>query len=253
MSNPLASLTSIDNRASNLGVIRLDPSKLGLPEYRNKFAIVIDNLFSPEDCQRFLRVAESEHAWSQATLSGTYESTPGSSNVSKKFRNSSRIILDSPTLASELFTRLEPHLSSIEHLSNSPLHAQFASGVTYLSDPPAKMVGFNQRLRFLRYSPGKKHCDGNYHDPDSGHISYYTLQLYLNDIPPEQGGSTRFWGSPDSNGGNPLCYVDVQPKLGRALIFEQSGLWHSGQDVLEGGEKYTIRAELMYEVMRGRG
>ncbi|CUA71038.1 hypothetical protein RSOLAG22IIIB_04430 [Rhizoctonia solani] len=59
------------------------------------------------------------------------------------------------------------------------------------------MAGFNQRLRFLRYSPGqffRKHCDGNYHDPESGHISYYTLQLYLNDIPPEQGGSTRFWG-----------------------------------------------------------
>ncbi|CAE6416471.1 unnamed protein product [Rhizoctonia solani] len=232
----------MDNRAVDLDVIRLDLSKLGLPEYRNKFAIIIDNLFSPEDCQRFLRAAESEHAWSQATHSGTYVGTPGNSDVSKRFRNSSRIILDSPTLASELFTRLEPHLSSIEHLSSSPLHAQFANRLTYMSDPPAKMTSVGQFFR--------KHCDGNYHDPDSGHISYYTLQLYLNDISPEQGGSTRFWGSPDSNGGNTLSYVDVQPKLGRALIFEQSGLWHSGQDVLEGGEKYTIRAELMYEVVQ---
>ncbi|CAE6441734.1 unnamed protein product [Rhizoctonia solani] len=160
-------------------------------------------------------------------------------------------MLDSPTLACELSTRLRAYLSSIEHLSGS--HAQFTSGVTYLSDPPARMIGFNERLRFLKYSPGqffRKHCDGNYHNPESNHISYYTLQLYLNTVPPEQGGSTRFWGSPNSNGGDTAPYVDIQPKLGRALIFEQSGLWHTGQDVLEGGEKYTIRAELMYEVVK---
>ncbi|GAB1522360.1 hypothetical protein RhiTH_005474 [Rhizoctonia solani] len=113
------------------------------------------------------------------------------------------------------------------------------------------MIGFNERLRFLKYSPGqyfRKHCDGNYHDPGSGRISYYTLQLYLNDVSPDQGGSTRFWGSPCSSGEH-APYVDVQPKLGRALVFEQAGLLHSGQDVFSGGEKYTIRAELMYEVI----
>ncbi|CAE7056271.1 unnamed protein product [Rhizoctonia solani] len=234
MSSPLVNANLSNNSTPNPDIARLDFDKLGLPEYRNKFAITIDNLFSLEDCQRFLCAAESEQAWSQATHSGT-------------------IVLDSPTLASELFTRLEPYLSSVAHIPNSPLHAQFADGVTYLSDPPAKMVGFNQRLRFLKYSPAqffRKHCDGNYYDPESGHISYYTLQLYLNDMPPEQGGSTRFWGSPNSNGRDISPYVDVQPKLGRALIFEQSGLWHSGQDVLEGGEKYTIRAELMYEAVQ---
>jgi hypothetical protein len=70
----------------------------------------------------------------------------------------------------------------------------------------------------------------------------------LNDISPEQGGSTRFWGFPHVDGED-APYVDVQPKLGRALVFEQSGMLHSGQDVLGNAVKYTIRAELMYEAI----
>ncbi|ELU44369.1 hypothetical protein AG1IA_01586 [Rhizoctonia solani AG-1 IA] len=232
MSSPPSSTPS-NNSVATPDVTRLDFGKLGLPEYRNKWVAhdainVIDNLFSAQDCQRFLRAAETEHTWSQATHSGTYVSSGKSaSGFVLVFRNSSRIIFDSSTLASELFTRVKPYLSSIERLQTSPLHAQFANGI-------------GQYFR--------KHCDGNYHDPGSGRISYYTLQLYLNDVSPDQGGSTRFWGSPCSSGEH-APYVDVQPKLGRALVFEQAGLLHSGQDVFSGGEKYTIRAELMYEVI----
>lgn len=106
----------------------------------------------------------------------------------------------------------------------------------------------------------RKHCDGNYAAPGSQYISYYTLQLYLNgSLEDLKGGATRFWRvgdleQPDrrkAKEGRPLRdFVDVAPRVGRALIFEQLGLWHSGEDV-QGGIKLTIRAELMYKVCPG--
>lgn len=40
--------------------------------------------------------------------------------------------------------------------------------------------------------------------------------------------------------------LDVEPKIGRVLIFQQAELLHSGADVI-GGLKYTLRTDLMYE------
>ena len=40
--------------------------------------------------------------------------------------------------------------------------------------------------------------------------------------------------------------IDVDPKVGRVLIFQQKGLLHSGDDVVR-GVKYTMRSDIMYE------
>lgn len=40
--------------------------------------------------------------------------------------------------------------------------------------------------------------------------------------------------------------LDVAPKMGRVLIFQQRGLLHSGDDV-KAGTKLTMRTELMYQ------
>lgn len=40
--------------------------------------------------------------------------------------------------------------------------------------------------------------------------------------------------------------LDVDPKAGRVLIFQQKGLLHSGADVTK-GIKYTMRSDIMYE------
>jgi hypothetical protein len=47
--------------------------------------------------------------------------------------------------------------------------------------------------------------------------------------------------------GMPLqTFVDVEPRVRRALIFEQCGMIHSGEDVEE-GTKITMRTDLMFE------
>lgn len=41
-------------------------------------------------------------------------------------------------------------------------------------------------------------------------------------------------------------FVDVEPRVGRALIFEQRGLVHSGEEIKK-GTKITVRTDLMFE------
>ena len=80
--------------------------------------------------------------------------------------------------------------------------------------------------------------DGCYETPDETERSYYTLHLYLNGG--MQGGATTFhaWDMERQ--------IDINPKVGRVLIFQQRDLLHSGADV-EGGLKYTLRTDLMYK------
>jgi hypothetical protein len=41
--------------------------------------------------------------------------------------------------------------------------------------------------------------------------------------------------------------LDVDPKVGRVLLFQHKGLLHSG-DYVTAGVKYTMRTDLMYEL-----
>lgn len=84
--------------------------------------------------------------------------------------------------------------------------------------------------------------------PDGGEISYYTLHLYLNEpqsaAPGErtEGGATRF----HSMDWDEEKFLDVEPRVGRVLIFQHRNLLHSGDDVVK-GTKYTLRTDLMYK------
>lgn len=102
----------------------------------------------------------------------------------------------------------------------------------------------NPRLSFLRYGPGhffKQHCDGlnDLKDGPYPQKSFVTLHLYLNDGR-LSGGATRFWSADKKN------YLDVHPKVGRVLVFQQRMLIHSGEEVTE-GMKYTMRSDFMFE------
>jgi hypothetical protein len=78
----------------------------------------------------------------------------------------------------------------------------------------------------------------------------FTIHLYLNDSKAEVegaelvGGATTFYSSDEKR------RIDVDPKAGRVLIFQHRRLYHSGDDVLA-GIKYTMRTDIMYELVRG--
>jgi hypothetical protein len=110
-----------------------------------------------------------------------------------------------------------------------------------------------------------EHCDGAYGNADGTTRSYYTIHLYLNDsaqalgIPPPKkgkkngnsdvdprdellrGGATTFYST------NRERKLDVDPKVGRVLIFQHKRLLHAGDEVIS-GIKYTMRSDLMYEL-----
>jgi 2OG-Fe(II) oxygenase superfamily len=99
-------------------------------------------------------------------------------------------------------------------------------------------------LSCLRYGPGnyfKQHCDGLNDVSIDGveYKSFVTLHIYLNDDGLE-GGATRFW-TPDKK-----HWLDVHPKLGRVLIFQQRMLIHSGEEVTK-GLKYTMRGDILFK------
>ncbi|KAG6919242.1 hypothetical protein DXG01_008038 [Tephrocybe rancida] len=56
---------------------------------------------------------------------------------------------------------------------------------------------------------------------------------------PLHGGSTRFWTP------NKKAFLDVHPKLGRVLVFQQRMLIHSGEEVTQ-GVKYTMRGDFVF-------
>lgn len=244
--------SSSTDAAPPIQVTRLDFLSYELPEYSHRTAIVIDNLFTPDDCQRLLTAAESKSEWVPAKLNAGgdkeyYDNT---------YRNSGRILHDDFELADWILVKLRPHLTDIENIEGASRHMSLKRWVDGKApeDNGAHLLRLNERLRFLRYGPGeffKPHVDGSYVTPDRKQVSYYTLQIYLNgDKRSLKGGATRFW----SRSYNPWSsrpskqahkYVDVESRLGRVLIFEHAGLMHSGEEVIQ-GLKYSMRTDFMY-------
>lgn len=112
----------------------------------------------------------------------------------------------------------------------------------------------NSRLSFLKYSAGhffQPHCDGLVSVDNLK--SFVTLHLYLTDRDVARegsdgtlnGGCTRFWTP------NKRHYLDVEPKIGRVLIFQQRMLVHSGEAVSD-GFKYTMRSDFMFEMTKNQ-
>ncbi|XP_065058867.1 uncharacterized protein LOC135686450 isoform X2 [Rhopilema esculentum] len=105
-----------------------------------------------------------------------------------------------------------------------------------------KVIGLNERLRFLRYDKDqyfKPHYDGSY-VRDNGEISCITLHLYLNEG--YEGGCTTFL---HPLFGKESGYLPVQVKTGMVLVFEHRIL-HEGSTLIN-GRKYTMRTDVMYQ------
>jgi hypothetical protein len=294
---------------------------IGLREYEGRYALIIDGLFSAKECTWLLQQAlEStrtdgtshnsklskfktdtsilnvlvDNPWHVAQLNG---GSIGNQYTNTDVRNSSRIIVDSHSIADWILAKLRPHLQDIEAIEGAAMHRmvngkEWRERVQALNaesdagkrqgrngkkstqkEPNAVLTRLNERLRFLKYTPGqffKPHYDGCYFTEDKSEASYMTLQIYLNGPEPSpedglefadpeptpdaadvlKGGATRFFSSKSfrskrgsSHGED--AFFDVAPKLGRVLVFEQEGMVHSGETITS-GVKYTLRTDFMY-------
>lgn len=182
------------------------------------FARVVHNILDEHDCAEFI-TAVNKKGFTPALLN----IGGGRQQLQPYVRNGHRVIADSAEIGSWFFEVLRPYIPS-----------ELYGG---------KLVELNDRLRFLCYTPGQEfpmHMDGNYTRP-LGHpraldTSRVTVQIYLHDVPEQNGGATTFAIKREK--------LPCQPKAGSALIFSQN-LMHEGS-LLKKGLKYTLRTEAMY-------
>lgn len=266
-------------------------------DYSGYYAQILDNVFTAAECASFISSATSSSPSTTTTGESTWEPAMlDSRSTNPTFRHSDRILHDDAKLASFIFARVQPFLSS----TGADLFTPSSSGVhggeeerrwaeipwTSASKFPKgkigrwKLAGLNERLRFLRYGPGhffRPHVDGMFQDKHQGESgppvarkSFLTLHLYLNGGEDDgsgegkreggegegeeggerkrerdggpKGGATRFWSKDKQH------YIDVEPRVGRVLLFQQRLLLHSGEEVTA-GLKYTMRTDVMYELV----
>ncbi|KAK6530248.1 hypothetical protein TWF694_003612 [Orbilia ellipsospora] len=247
--------------------INFENSKLSKYDDLNAYACVIDDAFTPKECDELLRIAEasSEEGWpiAQVNIGGNMQV------MDTSYRKSDRILYDDRALADKLLTRIRPLLQDMELID--PVDAGKGKGPLGWKGTAAQRRGdkfrltrLNERLRYLRYPVSgffRMHCDGAYTTPDHKESSLFTFHLYLNDKTgdvPLQGGATRFWDagahlkqelSPalmKKRKIEPPEFYDVAPIPGRVLVFQHAFLVHSGEPITA-GIKLTIRTDFMYE------
>lgn len=179
------------------------------------FARVVHDVLSERQCAELLS-SINQKGFTPALLNVGR----GCQKLEPYVRNGHRAIVESPELGQWLLEALRPYIP-----------AECCG---------RQLVELNERCRILCYTPGQEfasHFDGNYRRPN-GDTSKVTVQLYLHDVPEENGGATTFhFGLLEDS-------LPCQPKAGSALIFTQD-LEHEGS-LLRKGLKYTLRTEAMY-------
>ncbi|KAL8965618.1 MAG: hypothetical protein Q9183_003761 [Haloplaca sp. 2 TL-2023] len=232
--------------AANLKIEKIDFTKTPLPKYHGLYAIIIDNAFTKAECDELVQAAEAttQGKWEQAMIN----IGAGHQRLITDARDCGRIIWDDRDVVGRIWNRVKHCVPEIYQLKDM---AHVTGNGPVRREETWRMSRLNERMRFLKYTKGqyfRPHCDGTYVTPDGTEMSFYTLHLYLNEPNPAaakgsgEGGPTRFHGLDWSD----KNYYDVDPKVGRVLIFQHRNLLHSGHDVTS-GTKLTFRTDLMYK------
>lgn len=217
--------------------------------------VVLDDFLTKEECSALTRLVESHPAlsfWSQAGRDD---------DKARSFRDADTIEVMSEDIASKLWNRMkgcgfDDITISIEDESdgsNDSLWERELAGSEW------RPVNFNHDLLFVKYPSGgafAPHTDGHaIHD--FNRRSFYSVILFLNDIPDGRGGGTRFykrealqnlqngkegrWTAADE-----YKTHEVSPQAGRLLIFDQR-LVHEGVPPTDPYVKHIIRSDVMYQ------
>ena len=221
----------------------IDFAQTPVPEYAKDYAVIIDNALTKAECDQLVRAAEArtDGEWEQAMIN----IGGGMQRLATDTRDCGRIIWDDFEIVEKIWQRVKHLVPEIHTISRQPLIT--GQGPSKRKET-LQMTRLNERMRFLRYEEGnyfRPHWDGSFRVPGGDEFSLYTLHLYLNEADPNapegelKGGATTFHSYDQRR------ELDVDPKIGRILIFQHRDLLHSGADV-HAGIKLTMRTDLMY-------
>ena len=151
----------------------------------------------------------------------------GSTHFENTYRGNLRLITFDTHLANKMWDRIKHVFPENLKIGNDDYYR----------------VGLNECMRWSKYPHGTyftKHVDGNYYNKSQGILSFYTLNIYLNDN--FKKGRTNFY-LPHNN------IIHIVPETGLALIFRQpptKEYLHEGEKVLD-GYKYILRTDVIYK------
>lgn len=192
---------------------------------------VLHGVMSPKECKRLIAISQTigfTHA-GLAIGNDTYR-------VNLAARNNTRVVLDAPLLAKELWTRIRQYVDAT--------HAE------------ASLAGLNDRFRVYQYEPGQRffpHVDVRTTVPMGE--TRASFMIYLNDD--FEGGSTRFFevkekksrrGEGRGRKFDNRVRFSVRPPTGSVVVFDHL-LLHEGAEVTA-GIKYAVRSDVIYTPMR---
>jgi hypothetical protein len=182
------------------------------------YAVVVDGVLSRAECAALVAATER-----RGYVPALLNKGRGREVLEPSFRRGDRRIVDDPRLARLIFDRVRPFVE--------PSRGRW------------RLVGANERLRFLKYAAGdffKLHGDGSYvrgAGPRRGETSFVTLLVYLNDGADYASGRTTLISADDGR-------TAVEPAAGRALLHDHQIL-HEVPPI-EAGVKYVVRTDIMY-------
>ena len=107
-------------------------TEVNLPQGQGRLAFILDNILTEAECQDLIRRTEDQ-GYEPALLNVG----PGRQELVTEVRNSERCIMDSVETASWIWERIRENITDVWK--------------NYF-----KVVGLNERLRFLKYGPGKE-------------------------------------------------------------------------------------------------
>ena len=210
----------------------------------------IDNIFPKELCDNLCKSVDNCSKLS-------FWNCDTDENQAKKFRNAETIEMNYALFSNIIWNQIKTVFENFDvkiNLIEPENDSDWERELPGLWIPTA----VNPDLLFARYPPGghfAPHTDGRV-TADFNNRSFYSIIIFLNDIPLEKGGGTRFYCENTktlvSEEGNQLWTADksniiqeVESVAGRCLIFNQK-LLHEGVPTLEMYSKYIIRTDVMF-------
>ena len=129
---------------------RIDFAQTALSEYKDFYAVVLDNVLTAEECQLLVKAAEAQAngVWEPAMIN----SGGGEQKLAIDARNSGRIIWDSPEMVAKIWARIHdslPELESLKDWANVMGNGPVKRGERW------RVTRLNERMRFLKYGAGQ--------------------------------------------------------------------------------------------------
>ena len=128
----------------------VDFDRTELPEYKGRYATILDNVFTQDECDTLVRAAEAQSngVWEPAMIN----IGDGEQAVMTDTRDCGRIIWDDVDLVERIWSRIEDSVPEIESLKNMP---RVTGNWPVMRGETWKTTRLNERMKFLKYGKGQ--------------------------------------------------------------------------------------------------